>query len=453
MGDRSRAWRVMLDAGFVRVCPIQPHFLRRICLATGSCLARYNNSSFRIFSGHRMLKMRLRQVINTPDLANPRKTDEEAKREVETWLQRADNRTPDAVLLVIRSDRRYTREEFNVYQQLKGLLGDKLGDNLVVIFSMGDRLRCKELRVDLSVTCSELKNVLKDAGQRYLVFDDTATDTDQGMQVDMLLEVVETKKPHPFPQQMCRLLVFGDTEGMRSIVSSVCGTVPDSVGKSLHLTTSRLTRHDGLNIEVTTTPDVISTTFAAREDQHGVKRAAEIAICPGPHAILFVLKDVDKVEVKGHFPYEQVKKELGGPISKFLMFAVYSSGKTDDDVERKVRESDVLKPLLNELGSEVIVLHDKPDDGVKVMERAKTLVSQNEGEFFMSLKIREEWKTVRERLDKQPFEETADGRYKSYLSVKHEYMDLVMKSTGVANIIRSSSPKEGHFKSSYCPVL
>nr|KAG5700380.1 hypothetical protein BaRGS_029632 [Batillaria attramentaria] len=30
-----RAWRVVLDAGFLRVCPIQPHFLRRICLATG----------------------------------------------------------------------------------------------------------------------------------------------------------------------------------------------------------------------------------------------------------------------------------------------------------------------------------------------------------------------------------------------------------------------------------
>nr|KAG5699164.1 hypothetical protein BaRGS_014463 [Batillaria attramentaria] len=28
-----RAWRVVLDAGFLRVCPIQPHFLRRICLA------------------------------------------------------------------------------------------------------------------------------------------------------------------------------------------------------------------------------------------------------------------------------------------------------------------------------------------------------------------------------------------------------------------------------------
>ena len=39
-GFQFRAWRAMLDAGFQMVCPIQPHFLCRICLATGSCSAR-----------------------------------------------------------------------------------------------------------------------------------------------------------------------------------------------------------------------------------------------------------------------------------------------------------------------------------------------------------------------------------------------------------------------------
>ena len=49
-GFQVRARRVVLDAGFLRVCPIQPHFLRSICLATGSCPARSHRSSFRIFS-------------------------------------------------------------------------------------------------------------------------------------------------------------------------------------------------------------------------------------------------------------------------------------------------------------------------------------------------------------------------------------------------------------------
>ena len=36
-GFQVRAWCVVLDACFLRVCPIQPHFLRSIYLATGSC--------------------------------------------------------------------------------------------------------------------------------------------------------------------------------------------------------------------------------------------------------------------------------------------------------------------------------------------------------------------------------------------------------------------------------
>ena len=44
-GFQVRAWRVMLDAGFLRVSPNQPHFVRSICLATGSCPARSHRSS------------------------------------------------------------------------------------------------------------------------------------------------------------------------------------------------------------------------------------------------------------------------------------------------------------------------------------------------------------------------------------------------------------------------
>ena len=54
-GFQVRAWRMVLDAGFLRVCPIQPHFFRSICLATGSCPARSHRSSFRIFSCHWIL--------------------------------------------------------------------------------------------------------------------------------------------------------------------------------------------------------------------------------------------------------------------------------------------------------------------------------------------------------------------------------------------------------------
>ena len=62
-GFQVRALGMLLDAGFLRVCPIQPHFLHSICLATGSCPTRSHRSSFRIFSCHWILLMHLRQVL------------------------------------------------------------------------------------------------------------------------------------------------------------------------------------------------------------------------------------------------------------------------------------------------------------------------------------------------------------------------------------------------------
>ena len=62
-GFQVRTCLVMQDAGFLRVCPIHPHFLLRICFVSDSCPARSHRSSFRILSCHRMLKIRLRQVL------------------------------------------------------------------------------------------------------------------------------------------------------------------------------------------------------------------------------------------------------------------------------------------------------------------------------------------------------------------------------------------------------
>ena len=59
-GFQVRAWRVVLDAGFLWVCPIQPHFLRSICLATGSCPARSHSSSFQS-----ILRMHLHVYVST----------------------------------------------------------------------------------------------------------------------------------------------------------------------------------------------------------------------------------------------------------------------------------------------------------------------------------------------------------------------------------------------------
>ena len=62
-GFQLRACRVMLAGGFLSVWPIQPHFLWRICLASGSCPARSHKSVLLILSCHRMPRIRRRQAL------------------------------------------------------------------------------------------------------------------------------------------------------------------------------------------------------------------------------------------------------------------------------------------------------------------------------------------------------------------------------------------------------
>jgi len=62
-GFHCRAWRVMLEGGFLRVCPIQRFFLCLIWKSRGCCPAILHRSLLVIFSDHLVLKMRLRHVL------------------------------------------------------------------------------------------------------------------------------------------------------------------------------------------------------------------------------------------------------------------------------------------------------------------------------------------------------------------------------------------------------
>lgn len=172
-------------------------------------------------------------VVNTPDLGNPprsnegkllvpllQQTEEKAdekdntkskskttkkkaksekvseedwtKKEVKSWITQAGGK-PSAVLVVIRCDGRYTAEEYKIYKQLKTVLGGNMKGNLVVVFTIGDFLKGEktELEESLKNAGTELKEVLQDATNRYVVFDNKAGDKEKKDQVTKLLEVVK----------------------------------------------------------------------------------------------------------------------------------------------------------------------------------------------------------------------------------------------------------------------
>ena len=62
-GFHLRAWRLVLFGGFLKMWPIQDHFLLRICLETGSCPALSHNTSFLSLSDHLIPNILLRHVL------------------------------------------------------------------------------------------------------------------------------------------------------------------------------------------------------------------------------------------------------------------------------------------------------------------------------------------------------------------------------------------------------
>lgn len=109
------------------------------------------------------------QMVDTPDLVNCGMSEIEMRDEVTRWRSMATSK-PTLVLLAVRCDVRYTAEEYAIYRQILKLWGDNsLRQRLVVVFTFGDR-QDRDIREELRTVCPELKNVLKDAGQRYVVF-------------------------------------------------------------------------------------------------------------------------------------------------------------------------------------------------------------------------------------------------------------------------------------------
>lgn len=115
--------------------------------------------------------------MDTPDISNLGVDEKGSEEEINKWCFFH----PDVILLAIRCDLRYTAEEYQIYQQIKKVLGEEyLQSKLTVAFTFGDR-QDKNIHEELKTVCTELQDVLKDAKNRYImVSKDDLEDTIHG---------------------------------------------------------------------------------------------------------------------------------------------------------------------------------------------------------------------------------------------------------------------------------
>ena len=129
------------------------------------------------------------QIVDSPGLYDTHKTQEEI---CVTIVQAVAGMHPGphAVLYVVRLGR-YTAEEFGAYQRLKALFDDRITRYLIVVFTHGDMLERERTSIDDLVqknTTKELQQVLRECSNRYIVFNNMASDPRP--QVEQLLQMV-----------------------------------------------------------------------------------------------------------------------------------------------------------------------------------------------------------------------------------------------------------------------
>jgi hypothetical protein len=109
---------------------------------------------------------------------------------------------PHALLYVVRIGR-YTEEEYGAYRRFKALFGESVTQHMILLFTGGDSLGGAIHGAEASAAVVErinergpveLQEVYRECGQRVVVFDNTARDTDSQVQYlvqevrDMLLK-------------------------------------------------------------------------------------------------------------------------------------------------------------------------------------------------------------------------------------------------------------------------
>lgn len=106
------------------------------------------------------------QVTDTPGVCDTHRDKDDIQKEIAKCLATM-TPGPDAVLLVINGERRFTDEEHQAYLDLKEVFGDDLADYLILVFTA---TKPEELEEDLETPPPKLSELLEDASYRYACF-------------------------------------------------------------------------------------------------------------------------------------------------------------------------------------------------------------------------------------------------------------------------------------------
>ncbi|KAK7465142.1 hypothetical protein BaRGS_00037672, partial [Batillaria attramentaria] len=344
------------------------------------------------------------KVMDTPDICNNQMNLAGQKGEVSKWKQFMSG-SNGAILLAIRCHENYTAHDYSIYQQMKSLWGDSsFCEQLVVAFTFGDKLvgDSKEL---IAKASPELKQILRDANARFVVFNNQATPGEQERTLSKLLSLVDNlgeRESAPVERHVPRndgipdgsqhiVLLIGKTgNGRSSVGNTLLGRDGAfETGRGMSSTTTRVQVEETDRFKVVDTPDISDTEYNDKQRKVAVLKWKELT-APGPHAILLTVRCDVRYRAEEYDMYKQVKT-LWGDAESFcrrLVVAFTFGDRQDGSIEEELKGSipQELKNVLGDAGHRYVVFNNraKPDDNKEAVNKLADIVwtirQQNETE-------------------------------------------------------------------------
>ncbi|XP_025110380.1 uncharacterized protein LOC112573901 isoform X4 [Pomacea canaliculata] len=340
------------------------------------------------------------KVTDTPDVSNISTDEKAAGEEIKKWCYFH----PDAVLLAIRYDIRYTPEEYQIYQQIKKALGEQyLRSRLTVAFTFGDR-QDKDINEELKTVCTELKDILKDADHRCIMFSNKAQKVSEHNKKDPLTQLMNCALSHDsfysFPEDPCentptqlqscraadvetqpmparnirqlKVLIIGKTGNGKSSLGNILlnNTSAFRVSRGLNSSTTFAVTNSaevhGVTVTVMDTPDISNLGVDEKAAEEEIKKWCFFH----PDFILLAIRCDVRYTAEEHQIYQQIKKVLGEEhLTSKLTIAFTFGDRQDKDINEELKTvCPELKDVLKDADNRYIMFSNKAQ---KVSEHNK----------------------------------------------------------------------------------
>ncbi|XP_077618273.1 GTPase IMAP family member 7 [Crocuta crocuta] len=128
-------------------------------------------------------------VVDTPGLFDTKETLDNTCREISKCVLYSCP-GPHAIVMVLQLGR-YTDEEQKTVALIKAVFGNQALKHMIMLFTRKDNLEEQSLSGFLEDADVNLKNIIKECGERYCAFNNRASEAEKEVQVQELVELIE----------------------------------------------------------------------------------------------------------------------------------------------------------------------------------------------------------------------------------------------------------------------